>query len=188
MEVPLLDAQAQETTLATLLAEETPEGNLTLLVFVRHFGCIGCSVQMASLAPRFPVLREHGVRILVIGLGPTSEIKPFRERYQLDSWDIPVLTEPTGQLQQALGLVRSFWGAWGLRGAWDFVLALFRGHMQHSLRGDTLQQGGALLLDEALQVRYFFAGKSLTDHAPTNDIIEAVLAHQASRIPTGQGC
>ena len=58
-------------------------GQPCLLVFLRHFGCIGCSENVRELAPRLPELKRLGVRTVFIGCGAPFFIPPFQERHNL---------------------------------------------------------------------------------------------------------
>ena len=58
-------------------------GQAALLLFVRHFGCIGCSENVGLLSVRFDELDKLGVRICIIGCGPHIFIQGFRERQNL---------------------------------------------------------------------------------------------------------
>ena len=48
---------------------ELVDGQATLLVFVRHFGCIGCSENIGLLQPRLKELEGLDTRIIIIGCG-----------------------------------------------------------------------------------------------------------------------
>ena len=78
----------KECTVHSAIGDQTTVGELcsercTLLLFVRHFGCIGCSENIGLLAPRFQELSGLGVRVVIIGVGAPSFIEGFQERHNL---------------------------------------------------------------------------------------------------------
>jgi len=51
--------------------------------------------------------------------------------------------------------------------------ALKGGHKQGAIQGNTLQLGGAIIVDPSDTVRYYFASKKAGDHPEVEDLLEA---------------
>lgn len=146
----------------------------TALVFIRHFGCLGCSVQMADLAPRLEEMHKLGLDVLIVGNGAPHFIEGFIERFGLDENLVTVVTDPTLQTHQAAELRRSFWSTLGPKGLLDQIRALIGGHSQNHIQGDNWQQGGAMLIDGDGNLVYYHVNESVTDHARSNELVDNI--------------
>ncbi len=166
---------AQARTLGELVAERP-----TLVVFLRHFGCIGCAEQVHEILPRLAELETIDVAVLLIGSGPPEHIEAFVERNDLRDKHAVVVTDPSLAAFRAAGLRRSFWATYGPRAVVDFARALSRGHTPRPTDGDLFQQGGALLIADG-RVAWQRINESLGDHADPSDAVEAALLAGARR-------
>lgn len=146
-----------------------------MLVFLRHFGCIGCSQHVHELTPRLLELHRLGLRTIFVGNGEPRYIAGFIERHGLDDKKVEVLTDPTLQSFTAMGLVRSWGATLGPLAALGAVRAFFAGHRQTWLEGDARQQGGTLLVDETGNVAYYYCNKRLGDRAPMVTVVNVAL-------------
>jgi len=151
-----------------------------LALFIRHFGCIGCSENVGSLAPRLAELADMGTRTVLIGCGASTFIEGFVERHHLLYQPVEVLTDPTLTTHQAAGLTRSLWGNVA-------PLALARafaaGHTQSSVEGDAGQQGGTLLIGTDGKLHFLHRNQTLGDHAAPELIVNAAMTLWARRHP-----
>lgn len=157
------------------------EGKTTLVLFLRHFGCIGCSENMAELAPRFPELRDLGVHVLLVGNGAPHFIEGFVERFSLVYQHVQVVSDPSLQVHRHAGLLYSGWGVFGFRGLRDMLRAFSRGHMHGSNQGSNFQQGGTLLLDDAGVVRFFHRNPSIGGYAHSTEWMQAILQNKLEK-------
>ena len=57
--------------------------NLTLCIFLRHWGCAECNLLLHTLTPRLSELVELHVNILFVGLGSAEGISEFRSKHKL---------------------------------------------------------------------------------------------------------
>jgi hypothetical protein len=147
----------------------------SLVLLLRHFGCVGCAEQVTELRPRLDELARAGVRTVLVGNGTTEQMAAFVERHALEGCRVEVTTDPGLGLYAALGLRRSIWATLGPRALLDQARALAHGHPHRRIEGDPTQQGGALLIDRRGVVRLVHANRSLGDHVPTSDLVEAAL-------------
>ena len=128
------DKNGDSHALSQLLANRP-----TLLLFVRHFGCIGCSENTQMLSPRFDELKAVGTQVLVIGCGPPMFIEGFRERQRLLFSPAAVYTDETLSIQRAAGLMYSAWGGFRPRALFEMARAFMNGHVAGPHEGDVKQ-------------------------------------------------
>jgi peroxiredoxin len=166
---PLVAADGAVRSLGELVRERP-----TLVVFLRHFGCIGCAEQVHEILPRLPELDALGVAVLLIGSGPPGHIDAWIERNDLRDKHARVVTDPTLDAFRAAGLARSFMATYGPRAVAEFLRAFSRGHRPLPTDGDLFQQGGSFLTADGIVV-WSRANKSLGDHGDPSDAVEAAL-------------
>lgn len=179
----MVDRSSPSLREATLIAADGhsfPLGDMlggrpTLVMFLREFGCIACAEQVHDLAPRLAEISALGVRVVLIGNGPPSNVAPFLERHGLADKPVELYTDPSLAVYRAAGLARSAWATHGPRALVDFVRALTRGHRPGAIDGDLRQQGGAILFDEQASIVWSHENESLGDHPDPSDIVDAVL-------------
>ena len=158
----------------------------TALVFIRHFGCLGCSVHMADLAPRLEEMKKLGLEVVLVGNGAPNFIEGFIERFRLDEKLVTITTDPSLKTHQAAQLKRSFWATLGPKGIVDQLRALLGGHRQNHIQGDNWQQGGAILLDGDGRVVYYHQNESVSDHASTSELVQGIYKLLLTRDPLYQ--
>ena len=149
------------------------------LIFVRHFGCIGCSENVSLLAPRLPELVQLGFRVAIIGCGAPLFIQGFRERNRLLHLPIEVFSDEKLESYQQLRLAYGFRYGLGPRGVYEMAKAFIQGHRSSDLQGDPRQQAGALLIDQEGMVHFYHRNESLGDHVSPSALIEAALTLRA---------
>ena len=67
-------------------------GRDTVVVFIRHFGCIFCREQVLRLKDRLPDITARGYGVLVIGQGTPEAAARFVEGA---ATPFPVVVDPT---------------------------------------------------------------------------------------------
>ena len=154
-----------------------------VLLFLRHFGCIGCAEQITELTPRLREIAGAGARTLLVGSGAPDVIDAFVERQGLSDKDVAIVTDPSLAAFRAAGLARSVWATYGPRAVADYVRALGSGFVSRKLAGDLYQQGGALVVDAGGRVVFHRVARSLGDHADAADLVDAVLSLAARASP-----
>lgn len=146
-----------------------------LVVFVRQFACLGCSLNVRDLAPRLEQFGKIGLQTTLVGCGPPEAIAGFVERFELEGAPVRVWTDPSLEVQRLAGLHRSFFRTWGLSSLGHTIRALFGGHKMRAPEGDARQLGGALMVDGAGRVAYYHRSRSLGGHAPAVELVDAAL-------------
>ena len=172
----LLDCEVERATGETVRVGEIVGGRATLLLFVRHFGCIGCSENIGTIAPRFRELDSLGVRVAIIGCGAARYIEGFTERYRLIGEPVEVFTDESLATQQSAQLNYGSWGGFGPRALYEMARAFVGGHVAGPVDGDTKQQAGAIFVDAEGIVRLYHRAESLGDHVDSLRLVESAIA------------
>jgi peroxiredoxin len=146
-----------------------------VVVWLRHYGCVGCSEQMTELSPRLDELASASARTVLIGNGTPEQRDDFVLRQALAEAPVDVVTDPELGTYRAAGLVRSAWATVGPRALWDTARALAAGHPHRRPEGDRTQQGGSMVVDARDTVVFFKQNRTVGDHASTCDLVDAVL-------------
>jgi len=150
-----------------------------VLVFVRHFACIGCAEHVTALRPRLDELAVLGVDVVIVGSGTPDQLDGFIEREDLAREHVHCFTDPTLAVYRAAALARSRWGTFGPIALGQATRAFLHGHRNGKPQGDLYQQGGTLYITRAGIVRLYHRAASLGDHAKLVDVVEIALAERA---------
>jgi len=164
----VLDEKGTEVQLSSLFDSSV------LLVFVRHFGCVGCTMQMQALAPRLEEFNLLGLSTIVIGNGAPNFIEGFIERFQLQNKPIQIVTDPSLAIFKKANFKRSLWATYGPLALWDYVKSFTKGVLQKTFEGDLTQQGGAILLNKSKELVYYHQNKHVTDLSNLSDVVDEV--------------
>ena len=182
-EAAVLDARGTPRPLATCWAERD-----AVLVFVRHFGCRGCSEHVSQLRPRLEELAALDTGVWLIGNGTPDQLAAFVERQQLAGHAVEVLTDPTGAAYRAAGLERSWAGTIGPRALARIVGLAARGFANTGVHGDLAQQGGTLYVTRAGELRFHHRSSRIGDNARVVEVVDiALVARAAERLAEGLG-
>ena len=165
----LLEGDGSPVTVRDLVAPGP-----TLLVFLRHFGCVGCSLQVSHLAPRAHELAELGVRSVYVGSGNPAQRDGFVERLGLGDKPVTLVCDPALGAYGAADMHRSLWSAIEPRAVGHQLRAYGQGFQGGwGIQGDNNQQGGALLLDAELRVAYARYARFTADLVDGSDVVAA---------------
>jgi peroxiredoxin len=166
-DITLLDIHGNRVQLADFW-----KNGLTLMSFLRHFGCIHCRHRLAELEKHRTELTVAGFQLLALGLGEPKHA----ERY-------------CGKLAPHLtcfaDTVNDGYYAWGLRQgtmaemrAQGFNIlkasakAMLDGQMQGSNTGDAHMLPGTFIIDRIGIVRYAYYSKYAGDDPPIDTLLE----------------
>ena len=114
----------------------------TVVVFVRHFGCIFCRERIAGLTDAIGNLRQIGVDAVVIGNGTPLMAADFAETLDLE---LPLFTDPSRRTYALAGMKRNF--GLNLNSVGHALRSMRGGHRQGAVAGDPWQQGGLIVVD-----------------------------------------
>ncbi len=168
------DGKGESAPFDQVLAKWRPESSASLVIFLRHFGCFGCTLQVRELLQMTDQLERLGVRTLLVGNGAYTFIPDFVERNGLNRPEIKVVTEPTLAIYKQFELER-LKSVVNLRLAAEFIkAAVVSGVVQTSVQGDRLQLGGALVLDSRGEIVYRHQAESIGDLVRSADLLPAI--------------
>jgi peroxiredoxin len=151
------------------------DGKPAVILWLRHFGCVGCAQEVTELSPRLDELDRAGARVVLVGNGNREQLEGFTQRHGLADAHVVTATDPSLETYRAAGLMRSAWATFGPRSILDLARAMTAGHMHRGVEGDETQQGGALVVDARGVVRLLHDNHSIGDYVSASDVVEAVL-------------
>lgn len=150
-----------------------------LLVFVRHFACVGCAEHLAALRPRLHEITRLGVTAAIIGSGSADQLAAFVEREDLGELGVACFTDPTRAAYRAAGFVRSVWGTFGPIAIGQVIRGYTRGFRNGRPQGDLHQQGGTLYVRQDGTLAFYHRAHHLGDHARLVEVVDIALAERA---------
>ena len=118
-------------------------GQTTLIVFVRHFGCIFCRERISELTAAIDELKTLGIKSVIVGNGTPYMAEAFVQSLDLE---VPLFTDPSRKTYALAGMQRNF--GLGLKTVSQALRSWRSGYRQGAVAGDVWQQGGILLIDE----------------------------------------
>jgi len=80
----------------------------TLVVFLRHLGCVYCRESLAELERLRSTIEGKGVRIALVHMGTDDQARNLLDAFGLD--DLPRFSDPDRRLYEAFGLERTTMG------------------------------------------------------------------------------
>lgn len=158
----------------------------SLTVFLRHFGCVGCNMNVSDLAPRLHELELLGIRTVLVGNGSAAHLEGFIQRFKLEGKPAALVTDPALESHRVAGLRRAGWFDQGPLRAWEILRGFSQGYANRWVQGSSPQQGGTLLLDADRRVAFLHRDRSVTDFSPATEVVDAALRLRAQAL-TGAG-
>ena len=122
------------------------------------------------MAKSAQLFKKKNANLVVIGSGKSHHFEEFRK---VTGYKGKLLSDPSRQAFTMLGFSSSITGFMSIKSIARGVLAMKGGHKQGAIQGNTLQLGGAIIV-ESHTVRYFYASKKAGDHPEVEDLIAAV--------------
>ena len=160
------DPQGQEHRLGELWA-----GGPAVLVFLRHFGCLFCQVDMSQVCRAADSIGALGAKLCFIGNGTPKMALDFQQEHALK---IPVFVDPSLEAYRAAGLKRGLWKTLGLRPILRSFPALAAGFRPGRLQGDPWQQGGILVVGKEGQILYAYSNQHSGDTPRIKEILDTL--------------
>jgi peroxiredoxin len=135
-----------------------------------------CAEQVAEFRPHYAELRERGVNVAVIGSGSPHFARAFVEDRHVE---MPVYSDEERKSFQAAGLKRGIATMLDPRMIVRSAKTMFK-HRQKRTMGDSMQQGGILIVRPDGTVPYHYISKFPGDHPPTADVVAEVFRAAAA--------
>jgi peroxiredoxin len=162
----VFDPEGSEIRLGQLWATET-----AVLLFVRHFGCLFCRQQIATIGPLREHLQSLGAEIAVIGHGSLEQTRAFRDE---QATPFPLFTDLTRQAYCALEMRRGLRSVLTLGVLARSLTAWAGGFRQTRVAGDPFQQGGVVVIAPTGVEHYRFISREAGEHPPAAEILAAI--------------
>ncbi|KAM9744172.1 peroxiredoxin-like 2C [Menidia menidia] len=152
----------------------------SVIIFVRNFLCYSCKeyVDDLSKVPR-GVLRDAGVRLIVIGQSAHHHIEPF---CLLTGYPHEMYVDPERRIYQKLGMKRDEKFTDSAHPSPHVKSGLFLGQMKSIWRamtspmfdfqGDLYQQGGAIIAGPGPHVHFWHFDMNRLDHMPIDWLLQ----------------
>lgn len=167
--IPLINAVGESQPLGALI-----EDRLSVLVFLRHFGCIACQEHVGLWKPHLSEFAQADAQVLFVGNGKPDSLAKFINKTGLNHLPAEAYTEPTQALHRALGLVNSVASTLSPGAVFNALRAVSRGNFQTSVEGDPLQQGGLLLVNAQGRVVLLHRERQLGDYMKVENVLQRV--------------
>ncbi|QEL18134.1 peroxiredoxin-like family protein [Limnoglobus roseus] len=164
---------------STVALSELLHADCTYLLFMRHFACMPCVVQVKEISRNYERLQEAGIHVLGVGHAPPPVVTQFLERNPIP---FPVVTDVSRESYKAMGLprvpLRHFLRP---RILLDFFRLLFKGEkiLRLTHTEDIQQLGGDYLIGRDRKILYVYPSRDATDRVS----VETLLRWQAEHLP-----
>lgn len=130
-----------------------------------------CREQAARLGQRSDEIRAAGAQLIAIGNGHEHWAHAFIEE---EGIDFPVYVDPGRRSYEHFGMRRGMTEVFGPKSVKHSLRAMSRGHFQSQTRGDALQNGGVIVLDENGELVYEHIENQAGDLADLDEVIAAL--------------
>jgi peroxiredoxin len=157
LQLPLTDMNGDTVELKDALAQ----GELVLIVLLRHFGCNMCRKSARELAANARRLESIGIRLVAIGNGTVSSALKFAADVKFEG---SIYVDTSLAVYKDLKCHRGNWRTVLFNGSTfkHFFGALSAGYRPKPIQGDAFQLGGAFVVRRGRQIvfatREEFAG------------------------------
>jgi len=133
-----------------------------VLVFLRHFGCMFCREQIASLRP------YGDMNIMLVSMGRVNEAADFKEKMEIPQ---PIVSDPNKLLYEAFGLRRgSISQIIGPTVTRKSIKAFQSGHRPGLLKHDPWMMAGVFRIDPDGDVSFSHYASDISDNLSGDEI------------------
>jgi peroxiredoxin len=151
----------------------------TAFVFIRHFMCPYCRLQLAQLNKRYGEFSALGAQVVAVGMGSVEQTARFRSGLHLT---YPMLCDEAEEAYDTLDLIRHDYTVGGilqdLQATVPLSLKLMAngayGRIQRA--GNRTRMGGTIIVDTEGRMVYTHRDENPSDHATVDDLIAALAA------------
>jgi len=165
--ITLPDTDGREVLLGSLWATSP-----TVLVFLRHYGCIFCREHVAQLREHEQEFRQRGANLAAIGLGDLNYARIFREDTGIT---FPLLVDAGRIAYRAVELRKTtFFGLFTRENFGARSRARAAGHHQHKLGKDPFQLGASFVFAQGNKDLFVHLSAYTGDNAPVSSLLKAI--------------
>ena len=147
----------------------------TLVVFLRHSGCVFCREALFEMQRLSGDFRKRGVNLAIVHMSDPMEATVMCSKYDLDH--IHRFSDPECVLYRAFGIRRGELSELlGPTVWWRGFLTYLRGHSVGKLSGDGFRMPGCFVLHDD-QILAAFRSASAADHPDYLNFVDSALAN-----------
>jgi peroxiredoxin len=175
---PVLTARGEKLRLGQIWQKQT-----VILVFLRHFACIGCRAHAVQVWNDREKYESSGGKIIFVGNGQPHFIEKFQE--DLGITGAVILTDPSLESFRAAGFRRGFFAVVQPKSVLNAAKLAVEGHRQTAYSkevGTHWQLGGVLVVNTHGKVLYQFLSESLGDF-PQEPHFEQIISDEEKSQP-----
>jgi peroxiredoxin len=147
------------------------QGKTTVVVFVRHFGCLYCHEHASTVVHAKNDIEAAGGSLLLLGHGNPVHAGQFSRQVGLEGL---VFTDPARILYRALGMKHGILRVYNLESSRHMARATRAGFKNRGVLGDRWQLGGTVVLDARGTIVYRHVSQIAGDHGSVSDVLFAV--------------
>jgi peroxiredoxin len=136
----------------------------TVLVLVRHFGCLYCHEHANTVVHAQGAIDAEGGQLVLLGHGNPTHAGEFMRRIGLAE---RVYTDPARIIYRALGMKHGMLRVYNLESSRHLRRATLAGYRNSGIRGD-------VLIEPSGQIAYRFASEVAGDHGSVSDVLFAL--------------
>ncbi|WP_394834228.1 redoxin domain-containing protein [Pendulispora rubella] len=147
----------------------------TAFVFIRHFGCPHCRVELVRLNRARAQIEQAGGRVVAISMGDVAKAAEFKKALKLD---FPVLADPSEKAYEACNILLQPNTLKDNLGSFRTDAPLFAAMMAKGeygkfvFGGNDLRLGGTVIADREGRVGYVYRATQSSGAAPFDDLLK----------------
>ena len=111
---------------------------------------------------------DNDLQIIFVGNGNQLFIQGFKDRMQITS---PIYTDPELSLYKAINANKGIQTTIHPRAVWHYIVAIIEKNSSEGLKGDAVQQGGALIINPINQKMIIYTSGVAGDELNVKKII-----------------
>jgi hypothetical protein len=112
---------------------------------------------------------DNDLQIIFVGNGNQLFIQGFKDRMQIIS---PIYTDPELSLYKAINSNKGIQTTIHPRAVWHYIVAIIEKNSSEGLKGDAVQQGGALIINPINQKMIIYTSGVAGDELNVKRIIQ----------------
>lgn len=146
----------------------------TAFVFIRHFGCPHCRMELVRLNRDRAKIEQAGGRVVAVSMGDVAKASHFRRMLKLD---FPVLSDPKEEAYEACNILLQANTLSANLKAFSTDAPLFASMLakgdygQFVFGGNDLRLGGTVIADREGRVAYVYRATQSSGTAPFDEIL-----------------
>jgi len=169
LNLKMKDIQVYNLNEEPIFVTEVWKDQITVVTWLRHFGCVFCKQMASNLTEIKPLLDKAGVKLVAIGNGSAKQAKRFLIEV---GYEGELFVDPERKSYQAAGMKSGVMSLLSVSAVSKVTNAWKEGHRQASTQGSNLQQGGLIVVNgDKILFRHIDA--SVGDAPDINEVLKA---------------